>query len=184
MHESASIETGDLIEPLRRMGLLKAGEPARLTPLTGGVSSDISLVEAGGRRFCVKRALPRLKVAALWEAPVERNAAEAAYMRAVARWLPHAVPRVLGEDAKAGWFAMDYLAPEDHPLWKAQLLAGIVEVDFAAAVGRDLASSMREAPSTRPFRPLLRTTTRSRRSASSPICARLAARTQTCGALR
>ncbi len=60
-------------------------------------------------------------------------------MRAVAHWLPRAVPRVLGEDAEAGWFAMDYLAPEDHPLWKAQLLAGIVEVDFAAAVGRDLA---------------------------------------------
>ena len=139
MHGSASIETGDLIEPLRRMGLLKAGESVRLTPLTGGVSSDISLVEADGRRFCLKRALPRLKVAALWEAPVERNASEAAYMRAVARWLPQAVPRVLGEDAKAGWFAMDYLAPEDHPLWKTQLLAGIIEPDFAAAVGRDLA---------------------------------------------
>jgi aminoglycoside phosphotransferase (APT) family kinase protein len=139
MSEPALIETGDLIEPLRRMGLLKAGERARLTPLTGGVSSDISLVETGDRRFCVKRALPRLKVAALWEAPIKRNAAEAAYMRAAARWLPHAVPRVLGEDAKAGWFAMDYLAPENHPLWKTQLLAGIVEVDFAAAVGRDLA---------------------------------------------
>ncbi|HTZ66331.1 MAG TPA: aminoglycoside phosphotransferase family protein [Roseiarcus sp.] len=139
MDESASIESGDLVEPLRRMGLLKAGECARLTPLTGGVSSDISLVEAGGRRFCVKRALPRLKVAALWEAPVKRNAAEAAYMRAVARWLPRAVPHVLGEDPKAGWFAMDYLKPEDHPLWKTQLLTGIVEPDFAAAVGRDLA---------------------------------------------
>jgi aminoglycoside phosphotransferase (APT) family kinase protein len=137
--QNASIETGDLIEPLRSMGLLKAGESARLTPLTGGVSSDISLVEADGRRFCVKRALPRLKVSALWEAPVERNAAEAAYMRAVGRWLPRAVPRVLGEDRKAGWFAMDYLAPEDHRLWKTQLLAGIVEPDFAAAVGRDLA---------------------------------------------
>src|ERR1700677_4459233 len=114
------------------MGLLKAGEPARLTPLTGGVSSDISLVEAGGRCFCVKRALPRLKVAALWEAPVERNAAEAAYMRAVARWLPHAAPRVLGEDAEAGWFAMDYLCAADHPLWRTQLLAGNVEPDFAA----------------------------------------------------
>ena len=134
-----SIETGDLIEPLRRMGLLRTGESARLTPLTGGVSSDISLVEASERRFCVKRALPRLKVAATWEAPVERNAAEAAYMRAVAGWLPRAVPRILGEDRKAGWFAMDYLAPEDHPLWKAQLLAGIIEPDFAAAVGRDLA---------------------------------------------
>jgi aminoglycoside phosphotransferase (APT) family kinase protein len=139
VQDYASIETGDLIGPLRRMGLLNAGEPIRLTPLAGGVSSDISLVEAGGRRFCVKRALPRLKVAALWEAPVERNAAEAAYMRAVSGWLPHAVPRVLGEDAKAGWFAMDYLAPEDHPLWKTQLLAGIVDVDFAVAVGRDLA---------------------------------------------
>ena len=139
MSEPALIETGDLIEPLRRMGLVKAGESARLTPLTGGVSSDISLVEAGGRRFCVKRALPRLKVAATWEAPVERNAAEAAYMRAAARWLPRAVPRVLGEDLNAGWFAMDYLAPEDHRLWKTQLLAGTVEPDFAAAVGRDLA---------------------------------------------
>ena len=130
---------GDFIEPLRRMGLLKAGERARLTPLSGGVSSDILLVETGGWRFCVKRALPKLKVAALWEAPVERNAAEAAWMRAVARWLPRAVPRVLGEDAKAGLFAMDYLAPEDHRLWKSQLLAGYVEPDFAAAVGRDLA---------------------------------------------
>jgi aminoglycoside phosphotransferase (APT) family kinase protein len=139
VRDSASIETGDLIEPLRRMGLLNVGQSACFTPLTGGVSSDISLVEAGDRRFCVKRALPRLKVAALWEAPIGRNAAEAAYMRAVAGWLPPAVPRVLGEDAEAGWFAMDYLAPEDHPLWKAQLLAGIVEVDFAVAVGRDLA---------------------------------------------
>jgi aminoglycoside phosphotransferase (APT) family kinase protein len=139
VHESASIGTGDLIESLRNLGLLKAGESARLTPLTGGVSSDISLVEADGRRFCVKRALPTLKVAALWEAPIKRNAAEAAWMRAVARWLPRAVPRVLREDAEAGWFAMDYLAPEDHRLWKAQLLAGIVEPDFAAAVGRDLA---------------------------------------------
>jgi aminoglycoside phosphotransferase (APT) family kinase protein len=135
----AFVETADLIGPLRRMGLLKAGEAARLTPLTGGVSSDIFLVEAGGRRFCVKRALPRLKVAALWEAPVERNAAEAAYMRAVARWLPGAVPRILGEDREAGWFAMDYLAPDDHRLWKTQLLAGIIEPDFAAAVGRELA---------------------------------------------
>jgi aminoglycoside phosphotransferase (APT) family kinase protein len=130
---------GDLVEPLRRMGLIQAGERVRLTPLAGGVSSDIALVEAGGRRFCVKRALPRLKVAALWEAPVERNAAEAAWMRAVQRWLPRAVPRILAEDAKAGLFAMDYLTPEDHRLWKTELLAGRVEPDFAAAVGRDLA---------------------------------------------
>jgi aminoglycoside phosphotransferase (APT) family kinase protein len=75
----------------------------------------------------------------LWEAPIERNAAEAAWMRTVAGWLPQAVPRVIGEDAAAGLFAMEYLAPEDYPLWKSELLAGQVEPSFAAAVGRDLA---------------------------------------------
>ena len=56
---------GELEESLRRLDLVAANEAVRITPLAGGVSSDICLVEAGGRRFCVKRALPRLKVAAL-----------------------------------------------------------------------------------------------------------------------
>ncbi|HZZ63362.1 MAG TPA: aminoglycoside phosphotransferase family protein [Roseiarcus sp.] len=137
--DHAAGQSDELGRTLRRLGLIKAGEAARVTPLTGGVSSDISLVEAGGRRFCVKRALPRLKVAALWEAPVGRNAAEAAYFRAVARWLPRAVPRILAEDAGAGLFAMDYLPPEKYPLWKAALLEGRVDQSFAASVGRDLA---------------------------------------------
>jgi aminoglycoside phosphotransferase (APT) family kinase protein len=128
----------DLEASLRRLGLVWSGEAVLITPLTGGVSSDISLVEAGGRRFCVKRALARLKVAALWEAPVGRNAAEAAYMRAVARWVPRAVPHVLAEDPDAGLFAMDYLPPERFPLWKAELLVGRVDRSFAASVGRDL----------------------------------------------
>jgi aminoglycoside phosphotransferase (APT) family kinase protein len=128
-----------LAAALRRMGLVQPGEVARFVPLAGGVSSDIALIEAGGRRFCVKRALSRLKVAALWEVSTSRNAAEAAWMRAVGAWAPHAAPAVLAEDAEAGLFAMEYFAPEDHPLWKAELLAGRVDIAFAAAVGRDLA---------------------------------------------
>jgi aminoglycoside phosphotransferase (APT) family kinase protein len=124
---------------LRRLGLVEADESIRATPLSGGVSSDITLIEAEGRCFCVKRALARLKVTAVWEAPVSRNAAEAAYMRAVADWLPDAVPRILAEDPDAGLFAMEYLPPEAFPLWKAQLLHDRADVDFAAAVGRDLA---------------------------------------------
>jgi aminoglycoside phosphotransferase (APT) family kinase protein len=130
---------------LRRLGLVRDGEPARVTRLTGGVSSDISLVEVGERRFCVKRALPRLKVAALWEAPIERNAAEAAWMREVAKALPHAAPAILAEDAAAGLFAMTYLPPETHKLWKTELLAGRVDVDFAGAVGGALATIHRRS---------------------------------------
>ncbi|MBV8106368.1 MAG: aminoglycoside phosphotransferase family protein [Hyphomicrobiales bacterium] len=128
----------DLRESLSRLGLIGAAEMVRVTPLVGGVSSDISLIEAGGRRFCVKRALPRLKVTALWEAPVGRNAAEAAWMRAVRRWLPRAAPEVLGEDRTAGLFAMEYLPPADFALWKTELLAGQVDASFAVSVGRDI----------------------------------------------
>ncbi len=134
-----SMATANVSEFLVRLGVVKSGEAIRVTPMAGGVSSDISLVEAEGRRFCIKRALPRLKVAALWKAPVARNAAEAAWLRAVARWLPRAVPQVLAEDRKAGLFAMDYLPPKNFLLWKSELLAGYVEPEFAAAVGRDLA---------------------------------------------
>ena len=35
---------------------------------------------------------------------------------------------------------MTYLPPEDHPVWKAQLMAGEIEPGFAAAVGRALAT--------------------------------------------
>src|SRR5260370_20121191 len=129
----------ELAAVLRRLGLVEPGEALRCAQLTGGVSSDIMLVETGQRRFCVKRALPRLKVAALWEAPVGRNAAEAAWMRAVAAWLPRAAPAVLAQDGEARLFAMEYLAPELYPLWKTELLAGRADLDFAAAVGRDLA---------------------------------------------
>jgi hypothetical protein len=47
----------------------------RMTRLTGGVASDIWLIE-GEQVFCVKRALKKLKVSADWSAPVERNAKE------------------------------------------------------------------------------------------------------------
>ena len=62
---------------LERTGLVKRDVPRHLTPLTGGVSSDIWRVEvADGRSLCVKRALAKLKVAADWEARVSHNAYE------------------------------------------------------------------------------------------------------------
>jgi aminoglycoside phosphotransferase (APT) family kinase protein len=129
----------DLIGWLRHIGLVAADEAVSIRPLTGGVSSDIHLIDAGGRRFCVKRALSRLKVAAEWEAPVARNAAEAAWMRVAGAWMPGIAPAVLAEDMAAGLFAMSYLPPESHPVWKAELMAGRIDPGFAGLVGRSLA---------------------------------------------
>ena len=133
------MESKEIVAALRSLGLVAENEAIRLAPLAGGVSSDIYFVETDDRCFCVKRALTRLRVAAVWEAPLRRNAAEAAWIRCVGRWLPRAVPEVLGEDVELGLFAMSYLPPETNPVWKAELLKGVVDLEFAAAVGRDLA---------------------------------------------
>ncbi|MEW9304855.1 phosphotransferase family protein [Labrys neptuniae] len=150
MHSNHQSDDASLTIPaaLRRMGLLGPGETARFSALTGGVSSDIHLVETASRRFCVKRALARLKVAAVWEAPTNRNAAEAAWIRQIGQWLPDGVPALLGEDEQLGLFAMAFLAPELNPVWKEHLLEQRVDSAFAARVGADLglihAASARE----------------------------------------
>ncbi len=130
----------DAIEALlRKAGLVTAGVPVNFEPLTGGVASDIWRVDAGARSFAVKRALPKLRVAADWRAPVSRNAAEADWLRIAARIVPGHVPKILFHDPASGLFAMDFLPPADFPVWKAQLRDGQVDIAFAATVGRTLA---------------------------------------------
>lgn len=123
-----------LAASLRGMGLLQSATP-RLVELTGGVSSLIILVEDGARKFCAKSALDKLKVEQDWQAPVHRNQAEVAWMRTVADITPGAVPAILGEDAEANIFAMQWLDPDHHPVWKQQMMDGHVSVPFARQVG-------------------------------------------------
>jgi aminoglycoside phosphotransferase (APT) family kinase protein len=125
---------------LRQQGLAGEGEPMRCTPLAGGVSSDIWRIDLPGRSVCVKRALPKLRVGADWFAPVSRNRYEWEWLQLAAAIVPAAVPRPLAHDAELGLFAMEFLPPEQYPLWKRQLLDGQVEAGTAAQVGRLLAA--------------------------------------------
>jgi 5-methylthioribose kinase len=134
-----SHQAGELIPLLCKLGLIPQEGSVALTPIAGGVSSDIWKVEAGQDVFVVKRALPKLRVAAEWHAPVSRNRYEVAWMEVTASIIPDAVPRVLASDTEAGLFAMEYCDPLQFPVWKAQLLEERVNVDTAAEVGRRLA---------------------------------------------
>jgi aminoglycoside phosphotransferase (APT) family kinase protein len=125
---------------LIRMGLVGADEYPALTPLTGGVSSQIVRADTARGTLCLKRALSRLKVAADWQAPLERSEAEVAWLRTAARLLPDSVPRVLGEDKAAKAFAMEFLDPARYPVWKQSLRDGTIDDGFAAEVGRRLAA--------------------------------------------
>jgi aminoglycoside phosphotransferase (APT) family kinase protein len=124
---------------LMGMGLVGAHQPIGVEPLAGGVSSDIYRVQLpSGVIVCVKRALPKLKVAAEWRAPVERSRWEAEWMRVAAEIVPGAVPTLLGEDERSGCFAMEYLEPLDYPVWKALLAAGTIDLATAQSVGHVL----------------------------------------------
>ncbi len=125
---------------LRKLGLIAASAEAVMVPLTGGVSSDIWKVEGSIGLVCVKRALPRLRVQQLWEAPIRRNAYEVAYMHFAQQVVPGGVPKILAHDPESGLFVMEYLAPEHHPIWKNQLRNGDVDTPTARAVGAQMVS--------------------------------------------
>jgi aminoglycoside phosphotransferase (APT) family kinase protein len=116
------------------LGLAASDEAVRAVPLAGGVSSGIYRVDLRSGSYCVKQALPRLKVAKEWLVPVERVFAEIGYLRTVGAVVPGHVPRVLGEDVASKSFVMPFLGPE-YRNWKAELLAGRVDVQTARATG-------------------------------------------------
>jgi aminoglycoside phosphotransferase (APT) family kinase protein len=124
-----------LIKALQRAGLIGDATQASFEAMKGGVSSDIWKVSTPSRTFCVKRALPKLKVEADWQAPVDRNRFEVAWYRIAHGIVPEAVPEILYHDESQMLCAMEYLDPREHRLWKAELRDGRAEVADAIAVG-------------------------------------------------
>jgi aminoglycoside phosphotransferase (APT) family kinase protein len=128
----------EFAQALRELGL--AGpEPLVGQALTGGVSSDIWRIATPAGPVCAKRALPKLRVAADWHAPIERNGYEARWMRVARQAAPGSAPEVLGQHPGLGVLVMRYLPPSAFTLWKQALREGRVDLDTARAVGRVLA---------------------------------------------
>jgi aminoglycoside phosphotransferase (APT) family kinase protein len=128
----------EFAQALRELGLAGSETPCGV-PLTGGVSSDIWRIDTPQGPVCAKRALPQLRVAADWRAPIERNQYEARWMQVANAAVPGSAPRVLGQHAALGVLVMSYLPPTHHQLWKEQLHQGHADITTARAVGRTLA---------------------------------------------
>jgi 5-methylthioribose kinase len=128
----------ELVTVLREAGLIGKDETADRVSLEGGVSSDVICAVTSHGRYCIKRALPRLKVAKDWSAPVERALNEASYLDLVNGFCPGVVPKVLYVDRKRFLFIMDYLPPDSYPGWKALLASGRTDARFAEHLGATL----------------------------------------------
>ena len=116
------------------LGLASERDELQVTALTGGVSSGIYRVAAPSGSYCLKQALPKLKVAKDWNVPVERVFAEIDWLRTVDGIVPGHVPRVLGQDDTKKCFVMEFLGPQFRN-WKADMLSGRVDAETARTMG-------------------------------------------------
>lgn len=121
---------------LQKHGLLTSDE-VTLTPLSGGVSSDIFLVEDGEKKFVIKQALATLRVADEWHANISRNMYEQRYIRYVGKRFPQWTPKLLASFEQDNLFAMEFLAG-DYLDWKKALLRQKCSGSIANTVGEAL----------------------------------------------
>lgn len=126
----------ETLAELRRAGLVREKEPG-VQVLTGGVSSDVWLVEDSGRKFVVKRSVPKLRVKAEWYADPARLRYEFLYLRTVADIVPGSVPRLLTSDPDSPVLAMEFLG-DGFSNWKALMLGGEISPEHAAHAGEIL----------------------------------------------
>jgi 5-methylthioribose kinase len=135
-----SSDPGYLDEVLQFAGLLGVGSAAQiqLTPLSGGVSSDVWKVAGPLGTACIKRALPTLRVARRWDVPVERSEYEYRWLVTAHAIVPSAVPLVLNYQPHTHLIGMQYFPPDAFPNWRIELLEGRIEGSFAAELGHTL----------------------------------------------
>jgi aminoglycoside phosphotransferase (APT) family kinase protein len=127
-----------VIESLRTRNLLSKNK-VRVTPLAGGVSSEIYLLEDGEHKWVVKQALPKLRVQEEWRADTSRNLVEQRFIGYAGAHVPQNVLPVLLAGPEDAYFVMEFLG-EGFVTWKQQLLAGRFDPKTARAAARLLAT--------------------------------------------
>ncbi|MEX2497204.1 MAG: aminoglycoside phosphotransferase family protein [Woeseia sp.] len=142
--------TPELIKNLLvQAGIADPDEVPVIEPLTGGVSSGIFKVVVHSGTYCVKQALPKLKVEKDWTVPTNRVFSEIAWLQEAAGIVPGHVPRVIAVNEQARAFVMQFLDEKVNRNWKALLMEGAVEEGagqkIASVVGR-----IHEATASRP----------------------------------
>jgi 5-methylthioribose kinase len=135
MFDAAGIE-----HYLRARGLISGQAVVTATPMGGGISNAVWLVETDrGDRLVIKQARDRLEVSADWRIDRRRAINEAHCLRYLEEILPDgSVPRVLFADEAECLIGMT-VAPAGGVIWKQQLLGGRVSRLTARRVGQLLA---------------------------------------------
>ncbi|MCY4446355.1 MAG: phosphotransferase [Rhodobacteraceae bacterium] len=113
-------------------------EIKHLKSLSGGIASDVLAVDTVGGSYCVKFAIPKLRVEADWYAPVHRNRCEYNWLKIAEAIVPQNTPKMYGYSEEFDGFVMEYLSGDDCYMWKAKLLSQPPALDIAKQVAETL----------------------------------------------
>lgn len=127
-----------IIDLLREHGVVKE-DRATATPLTGGVSCEIFLIEDGNNKYVAKRALAKLNVKEEWFANTSRNIYEQRYLKYVGEPFPLWVPDILQSFEEQNLFIMEFF-PERFKDWKKALMKQEINPAVAEEIGKALGS--------------------------------------------
>lgn len=128
------LDSTTVIDYLRSRCVVPADALATAQPLTGGVSSEVLEVSWPLGGAVVKQSLPRLRVAAVWEAAPERILTEARALELAGKLTPGHTPEIFDVDDAALALTMS-MAPSRLLNWKHRLLEGDVQAETATTLG-------------------------------------------------
>ncbi len=135
MHE---LTADNALAYLRDRGWV-TGDTVHIEPLGGGVSNQVLRVVTDTTAFVVKQSRPQLRTRDAWYSDLDRIYREQEVMQSLAPLLTGAVPEVLFVDRENYVYAMSQ-APADAVSWKAELLAGHIDLAVAWRAGSVLAT--------------------------------------------
>lgn len=114
-------------------------------PLEGGVASDVRVIDSPQGTLVIKKALPKLKVAAEWFSDPARSMIEVASIEAFGSLGGReTVPEIVWVRPDEHCFAMRLVDPRLRN-WKSDLIAGRIDLVTAARVGEILGAFHRNS---------------------------------------
>jgi 5-methylthioribose kinase len=128
-----------VVEYLINKGVIKSVDNPAVEVLTGGVSNVVLAVNTNNQKLVLKQALAQLTVSEKWEADQRRAIVEADALKLFNQLSPDQVPKLIFLDPERFILVLERV-PVGSTIWKADLLAGVINSDVGKKLGNTLAT--------------------------------------------
>ena len=128
-----------VVQYLISKNVITQSDTAEVEVLTGGVSNVVLAITTANQKLVLKQALAELAVSEKWEADQRRAIVEADAISLFNQLSPAQVPKLVFLDPERFILVLERV-PVGSTVWKSDLLAGVINPDVGAALGKTLAT--------------------------------------------